>query len=260
MKNRFFMMWKSCITFLIVVLFASFILSACGNNSTEPKADNSITVTDVDGNVYRTVKIGNQLWMAENLKVTHFRNGKEIPHVEDIMTWRSLSESAYCNPKDGEANVNKYGRLYNAYAVDDINNLAPAGWHVPNEAEWQTLIGFLGDSLVAGGKMKTTGTLEGGNGLWYSPNTSATNSSGFSALPGGYRYEDGSHSNMGARVAYRTSTKDDSSSVRIYWLIYDRSSVFGARDQNNDLGFSDDPRYGYPVRCVRDGIPDIDVQ
>lgn len=138
------------------------------------------TVTDYDGNVYQTVLIGDQCWMMENLKVTHYRNGDPIPHVTDGVTWGNLTSGAYCNYNNDEGNVATYGRLYNWYAVDDSRNIAPAGWHVPSDAEWQTLVDYLGGDAVAGGKMKEAGTTH-----WASPNTGATNESGFTALPGG---------------------------------------------------------------------------
>lgn len=153
------------------------------------------TLTDIDGNVYRTVKIGTQWWMAENLKVTKYRNGDAIANVTDKKEWTKLEAGAYCNYDNNEANVDTYGRLYNWFAVNDSRSIAPAGWHVPGDEEWDILVNFLKSRV--GGKMKTTGTVEAGTGLWYSPNEGATNESGFSAVPSGCRHTDGNYYYIG---------------------------------------------------------------
>jgi uncharacterized protein (TIGR02145 family) len=146
------------------------------------------TIIDNDDNVYKTIVIGDQCWLAENLRVTHYCNGDAIPNVTDKITWTGLTTGAYCEYNNDIKNVATYGRLYNWYAVNDGRNIAPAGWHVASDAEWATLIDYLGGEAVAGGKMKETGTTH-----WKSPNTGATNESGFIALPGGYRYWGGDY-------------------------------------------------------------------
>ncbi|OVE79375.1 hypothetical protein BVY01_02745 [bacterium I07] len=196
------------------------------------------TLTDVDGNVYKTVKIGNQVWMAENLKVTHYRNGDPIPHVTSTTAWSNLSTGAYCNYDNSVSNVSTYGRLYNWYAVNDSRKIAPAGWHVPTDAEWRTVVDYLGGSGVAGGKMKESGTLH-----WKSPNTGATNSSSFSALPGGYRYNYGSFNDIGGTAAFWSSTEDSNYYAWYRLLSFNYSGV--DRLGNNWQG-------GFSVRCVRD--------
>jgi len=115
-------------------------------------------VTDIDGNVYTTIKISSQWWMAENLKVTHYRNGDSIPNVIDSSAWMGLNTGAYCNYDNDTSHVAVYGRLYNWYTVNNNRNIAPTGWHLPTDAEWQTLIDYLGGELFAGGKMKEAGT------------------------------------------------------------------------------------------------------
>ena len=195
------------------------------------------TVTDIDGNTYQTVKIGEQWWMAENLKVTHYRNGDAIPNVTNDTTWSDLTTSAYCNYNNNSSNATTYGRFYNWYAVNDSRNIAPTGWHVPSDAEWQTLVDYLGGD--AGGKMKETGTTH-----WNSPNTGATNESGFTALPGGCRrYSSGSFSSMRSTASFWSSTE--------YY-------TYGACVRTLSCSYSYVARYcyyernGYSVRCVRD--------
>jgi uncharacterized protein (TIGR02145 family) len=137
-------------------------------------------VSDIDGNEYKTIQIGTQEWMAENLKTTKYIDGKSIPNVTDFKEWSNLTTGAYCwYRNDASAYKASYGALYNWYTVN-TGKLCPAGWHVPSGTEWTTLNSYLGGTYVAGGKLKETG-----NTHWLSPNTGATNSSGFTALPGG---------------------------------------------------------------------------
>jgi uncharacterized protein (TIGR02145 family) len=137
-------------------------------------------VSDIDGNDYKTIQIGIQEWMAENLKTTKYNDGNSIPNVTDFIEWSDLITGVYCWYKnDASAYKATYGALYNWFTVS-TGKLCPAGWHVPSDAEWTTLYGYLGGAGVAGGKLKETGTTH-----WISPNTGATNSSGFTALPGG---------------------------------------------------------------------------
>ncbi len=179
-------------------------------NVEQGKSSETGIVTDIDGNTYQTIKIGNQWWMAENLKVTHYRNGDAIPNVTDYTEWVYLTSGAYCAYDNDNSHVATYGRLYNWYAVSDSRNVAPSGWHVSTFEEWQTLEDYLGGSSVAGGKLKEAGTSH-----WASPNTGATNESGFSALPSGYRsHVYGHYSAMGFYCDFWTSTEN----VAPYWL------------------------------------------
>jgi len=196
-------------------------------------------LTDQDGNTYQTIQIGNQEWMMENLKVTHYRDGTAIPTGHSNSEWENLSTGAYAVYNDDVSNADTYGYLYNWYAVDDSRNIAPEGWHVPTDDEWQILVDYLGGSSVAGGKMKETGTEH-----WNSPNTGATNESGFSARPGGYRnYYDGYYYYMGDGGGFRSSTENNSSTAWHRSLNYNNSGVFRAYS-SKDTGFS--------VRCIRD--------
>ena len=217
------------------------------------------TVTDIDGNVYQTVTIGTQEWMAENLKVTHYRNGDAIPTVTDNAAWAALTTGAYCEYNNDVNNVATYGRLYNWNAVADSRNIAPAGWHVPADAEWKQLEMYLGMSQVQadatgwrgtdeGGKLKEAGTTH-----WASPNTGASNESGFSALPGGSRYS-GGYIYMGSNTYLWSSTEYNSGYAWNRFLDCNHSEIYRSSN-NKQLGFS--------VRCVRealdsdgDGVPD----
>lgn len=207
-------------------------------------------VTDIDGNVYNTVIIGTQEWMAENLKVTHYRNGDAIQNVTDATEWSNLTTGAYCNYDNDANNAITYGSLYNWYAVNDSRNIAPEGWHVPSDAEWKTLEMYLGMSQSdadaegwrgtdEGGKMKETGTTR-----WNSPNTGATNESGFSALPGGYRRIYGTYLSMSYYAKFWSSTEFYSYGAWSRHLHYDYSGVYRCDFDYGENGFS--------VRCVRD--------
>jgi uncharacterized protein (TIGR02145 family) len=141
------------------------------------------SVTDIEGNTYKTIQIGNQVWMAENLRTTKYNDGATIPLVTDNSTWAGLSTPAYCwFDNEQSLYAATYGALYNYYAVE-TGKLCPTGWHVPSDAEWSELTSYLGGASVAGGKMKETGTNH-----WTSPNSGATNESGFTAVPGGIRF------------------------------------------------------------------------
>ena len=181
----------------------------------------NLTVTDIDGNIYNSVTIGNQVWMAENLKTTKYQNGEAIPNVTDDTEWSNLVTGAYSDYNNDPSNSDTYGRLYNWYAVDDSRNICPSGWHVPNYSEWTTLENYLGGYLVAGGKLKETGTTH-----WSSPNTGATNETGFTALPAGGRGSNpGDFIYLGERAVWWTS-KDSVT----YWnpqIYYDGSYCMG---------------------------------
>jgi uncharacterized protein (TIGR02145 family) len=151
------------------------------------------TLTDVDNNTYKVVKIGTQVWMAENLKTTRYNDGSAIPLVTDNTEWNNLTTPGYSwYNNDSATYAQTYGALYNWYTVE-TGNLCPTGWHVPSDAEWTTLTDYLGGEAIAGGKLKETGTAH-----WDSPNTGATDETGFTAFPGGNRTKNGPFSNLGA--------------------------------------------------------------
>ena len=207
------------------------------------------TVTDIDGNVYRTVKIGSQWWMAENLKATHYRNGDEIPNMTGDADWSNLTAGACSYYDDNANNAAVYGRLYNWYGVNDSRKIAPAGWHVPSDEEWKELEMVLGMSQYSvdstryrgtneGGKLKETGTSH-----WFDPNTGATNETGFSALPGGYRLSTVGYHDIGYYTYFWSSTEGSSGQAWYRLLSYRYSKVYR-------LSLS--MHVGFSVRCVRD--------
>ncbi len=196
-----------------------------------------LTVKDIDNNVYKTVTIGTQTWMVENLKTTRYRDGTPIPNVTNGSDWNNTYTPAYCWYDNNISNKGTYGALYNWYAVN-TGKLAPTGWHVPSDTEWQTLIDYLGGDAVAGGKMKETGTAH-----WDIPNNGATNSSGFSALPGGKLSLIGKFYSDTDSGYWWSSTEQDTYRAWERVLLYGDSNVY--RHDNPKQG-------GYSVRCVRD--------
>ena len=193
-------------------------------------------VASLQTTTYSTVLIGTQYWMEKNLEVTQYRNGDIIPYVSQPADWEGLTTGAWCyynnDPESG------YGKLYNWYAVNDPRGLAPTGWHVPTDAEWTTLTTFLGGEAVAGGKMKTPGTMS-----WLTPNTGATNSSGFSGLPGGFRNSNGPFDLFGSYGLWWSSTEDSTPYAWSRNLNYNNGNV----DR-----YTDAKPFGFSVRCLRD--------
>lgn len=186
-----------------------------------------------------SVRICGQIWTTKNLDVDHYRNGDPIPQVTDPGTWASLTTGAWCwYNNDSATFAATYGRLYNWYAVNDIRGLAPTGWHVPSSGEWATLSTCLGGDAVAGGKMKESGIAH-----WSSPNTGATNSSGFTGLPGGGRFPNGTFSSLDFYAGQWWSASEYSASSSWYRLLF-----YNTTDVN---GFSAFKSCGFSVRLVR---------
>jgi len=204
------------------------------------------TVVDIDGNIYHTITIGNQVWMVENLKVTHYRNGDAIPNISDNSGWMSTTSGAYCDYANDPGNGDTYGRLYNWYTVQDPRNITPVGWHVPSNYEWSVLLAYLGGEAVAGGPLKDTGTIEEHTGLWHLPNTGATNNSGFTALPGGHRQSvNGDFVDLGYQTPIWSSTALNTVDAWYCLLYHSYIGVyFGASGGGRREGFS--------IRLIRD--------
>lgn len=198
------------------------------------------SVTDIDGNKYATIQIGTQTWMAQNLNVSRYNDGTEIPNVTDNVTWEKLKTGAYCYYDNLSSNGAIYGKLYNWFTINDSRNICPVGWHVPSDTEWKELTEYLGGEIVAGGKMKSTGTQ-----LWASPNKSATNESGFSGLPGGFRDDDGSFKKVGFYCILWSSTED---SAERAWA----SGLYSDHGGAPVYGQGDDKGSGSSCRCLKD--------
>jgi len=188
-------------------------------------------------NISDTIRIGTQLWMSKNLDVLTYRNGDTIPQLTDSTAWANATTGAWCYYNNNPSHGTIYGRLYNWYAVNDSRGLTPLGWHVPTDAEWTTLTVFLGSVFVAGGKMKEVGTSH-----WQSPNTGATNESGFTALPGGYRTL-AAFMNINTYSIWWTSSSNGASSAYFRYLYYDNDDIMKS---------SYNKGYGFSIRCVKD--------
>jgi uncharacterized protein (TIGR02145 family) len=200
-----------------------------------------------DGRIYDLVEIGGQCWFADNLATDQYRNGDPIPTGLDNTTWQNTTAGDYAIYNNDLANDATYGKLYNWYTTVDSRGLCPTGWHVPTDCEWMYLEGSLGMSVTDQETVGWRGTNEGGamkaTTHWASPNTGATNSSGFTAFPGGYRNDDGTYHNVGNFGKWWSSTEDISGNAWLRSLFYNYSAV--ARTSNFKRG-------GFSVRCVRD--------
>ena len=198
-------------------------------------------VVDLDGNVYQVVTIGTQTWMAENLKTTKYNDGTNIPLVTDRVLWNALTSPGYCwFDNDQKTYGDTYGALYNWYTVN-MGKLCPAGWHIPSKAEWVTLVTYLGGEDNAGGKLKATGTA-----LWQSPNSGATNQSGFTALPAGSRGYSVSYTEMGKFTTYWSTTES---------LEFPLNAWVAALNYNNseaNIYPYGEKLSGLSVRCIKD--------
>lgn len=201
-------------------------------------------VTDIDGNVYKTIKIGNQWWMAENLKTTHLNNGTSIPLVVDNTEWSELTTPGYCWYNNNTDNKNLYGALYNYYVVLS-DKLCPEGWHVPTQNEWLTLSNYLGGRSAAGGKLKETGTMH-----WLEPNTGATNESGFTGLPGGFRSQtNGIFYWMNERSEWwEIGASNEPNEVSMVFMDYNSSELGHGYPTPNEAA----EKRGVSVRCIKD--------
>ena len=197
------------------------------------------SATDIDGNTYNGIQIENQFWLTENLNVSKYRNGDDIPQVQDNAEWSKLTTGAWCCYENKEENGTTYGKLYNWYAVTDPRGLAPEGYHIPSDEEWGTLVANLGGDYGAGGKMKEKGTTH-----WNSPNEKATNQSGFTALPGGIRWEEENFDYIGKTGAFW--------SVSEYNLELGKERQIKSTNRNVILSYSKKVQ-GSSVRCIKNG-------
>lgn len=193
-------------------------------------------VADTDGNLYTTVKIDTQTWLVENLKTTKYNDGTLIPNVTNQSAWEALTTPAYCWYLNNESYKNPYGALYNWYTVN-TGKLCPTGWHVPTHAEWTILTNYLGGESIAGGKLKESGTNH-----WKTPNAGGDNSSGFTALPGGYLEDYYGFNPVGAHGVWWSATEGDSSTAWMRYLHFQSIQVL----KNNSKKLK-----GFSVRCLK---------
>jgi uncharacterized protein (TIGR02145 family) len=206
--------------------------------------------TDIDGNIFHSVTIGDQLWMAENLKVTHYQNGDSILMVISDSTWTILSTGAYCYSENDMSNFEIYGALYNWFTIEDNREVCPIGWHVPSDEDFIDLEIYLGMSLEEtqnygwrgvdeGGKLK-----EGGIEHWSYPNVGATNESSFTALPAGSRNaNNGISYPIGSDCTFWLNSENSIYSSMRRSLLYNNPAI---------NRFNSDKRNGYSIRCIRD--------
>ena len=214
----------------VIIILAGFLILTTGCDKVEPKEP----LKDIDGNIYETVTILTQEWMAEDLKTTKLNDGSPIIYISDNLAWSSLITPGYCWYDNEVVNNFKFGALYNWYTVSS-QKLCPEGWHVPTHDDLLTLANNLGGSEIAGGKLKETSH-------WETPNQGATNSYGFTSVPGGFRETDGIFSSTNQMSGYWSSTPSGDTYARTIELYYDtNSAVIG--EVNLKKGFA--------VRCVK---------
>jgi len=234
MKQKI-ILWFYQLTLLTVLLLLSYSCKKADNNG--DNNNQTGTVTDSEGNIYRTVTIGTQMWMAENLRSTKFIDGSPIPMITDSIIWGNLTSSGFCwYNNDSTTYKNPYGALYNGYTIS-TGKLGPSGWHVPTQAEWSTLITYLGGEFYAGGKMKESGTKH-----WVNPNVDATNESGFTAVPGGNRWDYGSFYLIGTISTWWSTTTFSDSTIWICNVDNYAAQVFHGMVNK---------KYGFSVRCLK---------
>jgi len=230
---------------------ASFALNIGGSSCTLTRTINSATqqtigsygpnISDVDGNSYKTVYIGTQQWMAENLKTTKYNDGTPLPNITDNILWNTDKTGAWSYYNNDVTNNIKYGKLYNWHAVSMTSNgnknICPTGWHVPTDAQWTFLTDYLGGESVAGGKMKEVGTTN-----WSNPNTDANNTSLFTGLPGGGRSNKGGFTELGNGGGWWSSTEDVTLNYHGLYRFLKYNIV--RQSTSKELGLS--------IRCLKD--------
>ena len=227
------------LTFIIFKLNSTFSYSqTIINSSNESTSKCPEQIKDIDGNIYKTIKIGEQCWMQSNLKVTKYRDNTVIPKISDANSWAKLNIGARCSYENILSNSYIYGNLYNWFAVSDKRKICPVGWRVPKDSDWFILTDYLG-GVNAGGKIKASGLK-----YWNSPNKGATNSSGFTALPSGRRNYDGSYSNIKYHSFFWTSNVGV-----INTTAWNRNFYHDLSDVNR---VDSDMNYGFSVRCIKE--------
>lgn len=226
---------KKLITHFLFVTFCWVLMLGCKNDSALTEVPKKLK--DIDGNAYKIVKIGNQVWMAENLKTTRLNDGTPIPLVPQKTDWSTRSTAGYCWYNNDQPTADTYGALYNWYTVQ-TNKLCPTGWHTPSAIEWSELISYSGGASTAGGKLKETGIAH-----WLSTDSTTTDEFNFTALPGGIRDTSGDFFGTGYLGGWWTATEDDFDLAK-YQLM---RNVF-----SNVFNYSNLKQSGVSVRCLKD--------
>lgn len=230
MKNRK-LNWTKFLGITIAIITFSYSCS---------KEDDAIpSLKDIEGNTYKTVKIGNQIWMAENLKVTKFRNGDPIQYIANAVQWSNSTAAAFSYYDNYGEYRNTYGLLYNLSVIKDSRNIAPEGWKVPSNDDWEELNDFL--SPNSGVKLREIGDTHWATNP--NPNSEATNSSGFTALPGGYRKTDGRYMDMSVGSYWWSTYLMSDDMGKYYYLTYGGSKL---------EAFWGEIKEGYSIRCLKE--------
>jgi uncharacterized protein (TIGR02145 family) len=237
----------------LLVLLSLVYISGC-NKDDSPAKILTGTVTDIDGNIYKTISVGSQVWMAENLKTTRYSNGDSIPDISDAATWASLSGGASCNFKPDSVSVALYGRLYNHFAASDSRNICPEGWHIPSDDEWKQLEMFLGMARAEADKLNWRGTDQGdklkvigGNTTYWAKSSDTyeifgTNESGFTGIGGACRVFNGEWGEI-THTGFWWSSSVSGNDACYRSLDYNKSGIFRYFGSRN---------YGFSIRCIKD--------
>jgi uncharacterized protein (TIGR02145 family) len=216
------------------------LATLAGCKSVSEQDGKNLQIRDIEGNAYEVIQVGEQFWMAENLRTTTLSDGTPIAREEDYEAWARLTLPAYCWYNNDSVYAEEFGALYNYYTIE-TGNLCPEGWHVPSDEDWIALESNLGGAGVAGGLMK-----EAGLEHWKTPNTQASNGSGFNALPGGYRSYTGTF-NLIRINGYWWSSSEKSWYGSVNTVIY-RNLKYDGQDVYRHIG---EKANGFSVRCVK---------
>jgi uncharacterized protein (TIGR02145 family) len=215
---------ENTLRFLIILFLSGFLIPSKGQEA----------VKDLDGNIYRTIKIGTRVWMAENLKVMHYCNGESIPEINDPKQWELLTGGACCEFNDDPVYTKAFGLIYNWYTTEDVRNVCPAGWHVPSESEWANLVSFLAGKDVA--LVKSPGQI--------APGMTTVNESIFKVLPQGFRGYDGEFTGIGYGGGGWWSATSASEETAYYHNVNYNTA---GKDRMEGR-----KKYGYNIRCIKD--------
>lgn len=208
------------------------------------------TATDIDGNKYNIITIGEQEWLDRNLEVGRYRNGDTIPHITDQETWANTTMGAWCYYNNDPANGRKYGKLYNWYALTDPRGLTPEGYSIPSRSDWEALLNAA-DPFKRKNQNKAGGKLKSRDDSWKSPNENATNATGFSALPGGYRTNEGIFESLTRYAFWWSSSEVGKNTIFVYRIANFKEDL--QRGANH-------PNTGLSVRCIKNNVANNEVE